>query len=85
LVSTDFPFLKPRLLTYLIERHLVCHEWEYRPVDGNRLRLRPPSLPATDSRSRSFQCCTQQLPSSRRPSHSFFQVSERQAPDVDSV
>ena len=36
------------------ERHFLCHERQHRPLDGNRIRLRPPSLSAPGPSSRSL-------------------------------
>lgn len=40
--------LHPGLLTMNLERHILRHERQHRPLHGNRIRLRPPSLPPPD-------------------------------------
>lgn len=38
-----------------IERHILRNERQHRPINGNRLRLRAPSLPTTNPRPRPLQ------------------------------
>ena len=39
----------------MLERDIVRHERQHRPLDGNRLRVRAAGLPAADSRPRVLQ------------------------------
>lgn len=43
------------------ECHLFRHEWQYRTFNGDRFRLRSPSVPPPDSRPCPFQRCPRPL------------------------